>query len=329
MRKPRFIHNKVDELAKSNLKEKRKQKKKSRDKQAELPYVSAELLERAKAFRPQKSLGQCFMVDDWLLDEIIELAEVDPEKDLVLEIGPGIGFLTERLVKKCKHLYAVDIDNSISKAMKIIKASNDNFTFKRQDILRTNLADLTAYDPNSSDPQYNKLEEHKLKIIANIPYQISTQILLHFFGEIAEASENKQFVDEMYILVQREFAQRVVAKPGEKAYGALSILMQYWADVEFLVEVEPSSFYPQPKVHSAYIKITPLKEPRVKLEKPQRLRRFAKAVFANRRKKLSNGLKSAGYNQDLIKELDLGNTRGETLSLEDMVKIIEKLDPVG
>lgn len=301
----------------------RQKRKEARERKKMSPYISLELLERAKAFRPQKSLGQNFLIDEWILDEIVQLVDLDPENDLVVEIGPGLGFLTEKLIPHAKHLYSIDIDASTSKSMKILTANNENFTFLRQDFLRTELIDLQK----DFESKYGKAP--KIKIVANIPYQISSKILVHLFGEIAEASANKDLIDEVYILVQKEFAQRLVAEPGTKAYGSLTLLMQYWAEAEYLFDVEPNSFYPEPKVDSAYVKITPREEPLVKVEKPKRLQRFIHAVFVQRRKKLANGLKSAGYNKDKIKELDLGNTRGETLSMQEMLDLVEKLDPIS
>ncbi len=308
-------------------KKSRLKRKEERERKKLSPYVDQALLQRAKKFRPQKSLGQNFLVDGWILDEITQLVDLDPKKDVVIEIGPGLGFLTERLLPHCKHLFAVDIDASTQRSMDILGANNKNFSFLRQDFLRTQLKDLKKQLLELYPGEFK--DDFKFKIVANIPYQISSHILVHLFGEIGKASENKELVDDVYILVQKEFAQRLCAEPGIKAYGSMTLLMKYWAETEFLFEVEPNSFYPAPRVDSAYIRITPREKPYIEMEKPKRLKRFIHAVFLQRRKKLANSLISAGYNKEKVRELDLGNLRGETMTMEDMRELLEKLDPIN
>jgi len=166
----------------------------------------------------------------------------------------------------------------------------------------------------------------KLKVVANIPYQITTKILLHLFGEIGTANANRDLISEINILVQKEFADRLIAKPGTKAYGAIGLFVNYWADVEHLVDVPRQCFLPSPKVDSTFIKIKLLPSPRVDAKNPKQLRRFIKAIFANRRKKLVNGLKAGGFSQLEIEKLDLPeNLRGETLTLAEIAELVDKL----
>jgi 16S rRNA (adenine1518-N6/adenine1519-N6)-dimethyltransferase len=280
-----------------------------------------ELIFRAKNYPKQKALGQCFLVSDKVLDAIVKSAELNPKKDIVIEIGPGIGFLTERLVKHCKSLYAIELDKNAETHLKIIEANNKNFKYLRQDFLSSNLIDIINEEELSSIRQGRV---PKIKIVANIPYQITTKILLHLLGEIGEQNPNRDLISEINIMVQKEFADRLIAKPGQKNHGAISLFVDYWADVSTSVEVKANCFQPQPKVNSSFIKIK-LKEP-MALEDPKGVRRFIKAIYANRRKKLKNGLKAASYTDEEIAKLSLeDNLRGETLNLIDIARFVDKL----
>ena len=278
--------------------------------------MDKDLIFRAKNYPKQKSLGQNFLVDSKILDAIVLASDLDPEKDVVIEIGPGACFLTERLVDKCKQLYAIELDERAETGLKILKTNHSNFDYLRKDFLSLNIDDIVPA----------ALLEQKVKIVANIPYQISTKILLHLLGEIGEANPNREKVSEINILVQKEFAERLSAEPGTKAFGAITLLVNYWADVEYCLDVPRDRFMPAPKVDSAFIKIRLLEEPRVKTDKQRQIRRFIKAIYANRRKKLVNGLKAAGYSEAEIVSLELvENLRGETLNLEEITNLVAKL----
>jgi 16S rRNA (adenine1518-N6/adenine1519-N6)-dimethyltransferase len=331
--------------------------------------ISQDLLNRAKNYSKQKSLGQNFLVDEDKLDDIVSSANLDPNETIAIEIGPGIGFLTERILPQVKHLYSIELDSNAIYYLKLIKLNNDNFDFLRDDFLALSLEDVlllnsysqkmlllrgteadeasvfnipdcdaTARNDEMIDDsrkligkQY--LEEiksgkrPKLKVVANIPYQISTKILLHLLGEMSdEDNENRKLISEINILVQKEFANRLLAKPGVKDYSAITLLIQYWAEVERCVEVPKECFRPIPKVDSSFITIKLRDKPAVDSNNPKQLRRFIKAIFANRRKKLINGLKSAGYNSEQIDQLNLAeNIRGETLGLGEINSLVNKL----
>lgn len=276
--------------------------------------MSEDLILRAKNFAKQKSLGQNFLVDANILNQIMEVSDLDPSRDVVIEIGSGIGFLTERLVKSCAKLYSVELDKRVEKYLKIIQANNSNFTYLLQDFLSLSVADIVG-DKNT-----------KVKIVANIPYQISSLILLHLFGEIGEPSASNFQITEVNILLQKEFAQRLAAKPGTKAHGSMTLLINYWAEVIPCLEVNKNSFLPKPEVDSMFVKIVKRDKPLVKSSCPKALRRFIKAIYANRRKKLANGLKAAGYSQEEIGKLNLAeNLRGENLSLQEINEMVEIL----
>jgi len=275
--------------------------------------LSLSLAQRASRYRKQKDLGQCFLIDESIHQQIIEVANLDREKDFVLEIGAGIGFLTEQLIPRAKEVYAVELDKNACSHLEILARLNKNFRYLNADFLQTRLNELLP-------------DIEKIKVVANIPYQITTKIILHLLGEIGFPSEHQSKLDEIYLLVQKEYAERLIAKPGSKDYSALTLFVQYWAETEYLFTVPPDSFQPAPKVTSAFIRIKLREKPLVDTTAPKQLRRFIKAIFANRRKVLTNALKAAGYTQSEINSLGLEpKLRGETLSLAEINSLVTKL----
>lgn len=275
-----------------------------------------DLIFRAKNYPKQRSLGQNFLVCSKTLDQIVAVSELDAERDVVIEIGSGAGFLTERLVDKVKQLYSVELDQNAETALKILKSNHDNFDYIRADFLSLNITDIVP----------SEFLKNKIKIVANIPYQISTKILLHLLGEMAQESPNRKYLSEINILVQKEFAERLCAQPGCKAYGAITLLVRYWAEVDYCLDVPKNKFMPSPKVDSAFIKIKLRDKPLVDVKEPKHLRRLIKAIFANRRKKLLNGMRAAGYLEEEIAKLQLSdNLRGETLTLQEMAEMVNRL----
>lgn len=268
---------------------------------------------RAKLFRTKKRLGQNFLVDEAVINRIIE--EVNPE-DTVLEIGPGAGFVTENIVDKAKKVYAVEIDEDAIKSLQHIKT--EKFNLIHNDILKTQLKDL---------------EDTTFKVIANIPYYITSPILAHLLGEIDDLNnDNRNRISEIILMVQWEVALRLVADENapSKQYGLLSILTQFNADVELLQKVPSKSFYPSPKVDSALVKITVKKEPAVKSDDYTFLRKVTKACFATRRKNIKNSLLNGGFNKETVSAVleNLGiaeNTRGETLSIQRFADLAQEL----
>ena len=268
---------------------------------------------RAKLFKTKKRLGQNFLVDESVINRITD--EVKPD-DTVLEIGPGAGFVTENIVNKAKKVYAVEIDEDAIEALQHIKT--EKFKLIHNDILKTQLKDL---------------EDTTFKVIANIPYYITSPILAHLLGEIDDLdNENRNRISEIILMVQWEVAQRLIADENSpsKQYGLLSILTQFNADVELIQKVGRKSFYPAPKVDSALVKITINKRPRVEVSDYSFLRRVVKACFATRRKNLKNSLMNAGFNKDSVaKTLEnlqwAENIRGETLSIEKLAQLSEEL----
>lgn len=273
----------------------------------------SEYLLRAKLFKTKKRLGQNFLVDENVINTIAD--EVTSE-DTVLEIGPGAGFVTENIVNKAKKVYAVELDEDAIEALQHIKT--EKFHLIHNDILKVQLKDL---------------EDNVFKVVANIPYYITSPILAHLLGEIDDLdNENRKHISEIILMVQWEVAQRLLADETSpsKQYGLLSILAQFNADVELIQKVGRKSFYPAPKVDSALVRIKINKTPKVKVEDYHFLRKVIKACFATRRKNLKNSLLNAGFTKDaVLKTLSAlnysENTRGETLSIEKLAELSEEL----
>lgn len=270
--------------------------------------------ERAKKFRAKKRLGQNFLIDESAVETILDTSDITKD-DIVVEIGAGLGFVTENLVNAAKKVYAVELDEDMVNELSKIKA--DNLEIIHQDILKT---DLSKFGTN-------------LKIVANIPYYITSPILAHLLGEVDELENcNRKSISQIVLMVQYEVAKRLIAdeKSPCKEFGLLSILAQFWADIKFIKKVEARSFFPAPKVNSAIVKLTVKKEPLLKLDNYSFFRKVIKGCFATRRKNIKNSLINAGFAKNAVEktlqELNLDeNLRGETLSIEQMGQLSEAL----
>lgn len=281
-----------------------------------LLYIrSMDYLQRAKSFRTKKRLGQNFLISNDAINTIIEKANITKE-DIVVEIGAGAGFVTEQLVKHAKKVIAIELDEDAIKVLQKIDAKN--LELIHQDILKTQLKDLS---------------EEKVKIVANIPYYITSPIIAHLLGEIDDLqNSNRNLIKDIILMVQYEVAQRIVAteKSPSKQYGLLSILSQFWADCEIIKKVGRKSFYPAPKVDSALVKLTVRQTPLLDLKDYKHFRKTIKASFSQRRKNIKNCLLSGGFSKENIQKAlaNLGfseNTRGETVSIKDFGKLSEEL----
>ena len=253
------------------------------------------------------------MVDENVIDAILN--EVNPQ-DTVLEIGAGAGFVTERLVNAAKKVYAVEIDEDAVKELE--KIDSDRLKIIHQDILKTQLKDV---------------EDTVFKIVANIPYYITSPILVHLLGEIDDLNnENRARISEIILMVQYEVAQRLAADENSpsKQYGLLSILAQFYSDVEIMQKVKARSFYPAPKVDSALVKLKLRKEPLIALDDYTFFRKTIKACFGTRRKNIKNSLINGGFPrenvQNALKQLNIPeNTRGEQLSVDILAELSKEL----
>ena len=271
--------------------------------------------ERAKFFRTKKRLGQNFLINGEVISDIIDFAKITKD-DTILEIGPGVGFVTEQLVKKAKKVIAVELDEEAIKELQ--KLNCDNLEIIHNDILKTDLSTLC---------------DEKIKVVANIPYYITSPIIAHLLGEIDDLeNKNRAKIIDIILMVQEEVARRIVATPqsSSKQYGLLTILAQFWADCSIIRTVGRKSFYPAPKVNSAlvYLKVRP--EPKIKLSDYTHFRKTVKAAFSQRRKTLKNCLTGNGFDKEkiskVVSEMNLDeNIRGEKLSIEQFGELSEKL----
>ena len=282
-----------------------------------LLYISnMDYLQRAKYFRTKKRLGQNFLISKDIIDDIIDYANLTKE-DTVLEIGPGVGFVTEQLVKHAGNVVAVELDDEAIKELEKLNAENLEIIHK--DILKTDISNIA--------------NGKKLKIVANIPYYITSPILAHLLGEIDDLkNKNRSAISEIILMVQEEVARRIVAteKSQGKQYGLLTILSQFWANCSILRIVGKRSFYPAPKVTSALVKLTVNNNPRLKLNDYSHFRKTIKAAFGQRRKNIKNALVNGGFEKEKVqialKKLNIDeNTRGESLSIEELGMLSEEL----
>ncbi len=272
-------------------------------------------LQRAKFFRTKKRLGQNFLVNPDVIADIIEFANISKE-DTILEIGPGAGFVTEQLVKHAKKVIAVELDEDAIK--EIQKIDCDNLEIIHNDILKTDISTLC---------------EGEIKVVANIPYYITSPIIAHLLGEIDDLeNKNRAKIKDIILMVQEEVARRIVAteKSPSKQYGLLTILSQFWADCSIIRLVGRKSFYPAPKVNSALVSLNVRKEPLLKLSDYKHFRKTIKAAFSQRRKTLKNCLVGSGFDKDRVNKAiaELGfdeNIRGEKLSIAQFGELSEKL----
>lgn len=271
--------------------------------------------ERAKFFRTRKRLGQNFLVNGEVIQDIIEFAQISPD-DTIVEIGPGVGFVTEQLVKYAKKVIAIELDEEAIRELKKLDAPN--LEIIHNDVLKTDLSTLC---------------DGEFKVVANIPYYITSPIIAHLLGEIDDLNnKNRNKIKDIILMVQEEVARRMVANENSpsKQYGLLTILSQFWADVKILRLVGRKSFYPAPKVNSALVKLDVRKEPKLQLSDYSHFRKTIKAGFAQRRKNIKNCLLNGGFLKENVTSTlaNLGideNTRGEKLSIEMFGKLSEGL----
>lgn len=269
---------------------------------------------RAKKFKAKKSLGQNFLIDSDTIDFIANCAKADDE---VLEIGAGLGFVTEQFVKIAKNVVALEIDKQAISILNKNLSEYNNFHLIEKDILKTSIDEL----PFSSD---------KIKVIANIPYYITSPILVHLLGEIDDINnKNRSRISEIILMVQLEVAKRICANENscDKEYGQLSILSQMYSTPEILKVVPKKSFIPSPKVDSAIVRFKINDKPKVQITRL--LKRTVKAIFMARRKNVKNSLLNAGF-LGVIESLNKTNIdinlRGEKLSIERIAELSRALE---
>lgn len=252
--------------------------------------------------RPHRQLGQHFLIDADVVRRMIQAAELNPDTT-VLEIGPGLGVISEALMDIGVRLYLVEVDRTLAQRLAQRLARFDTVRVLTDDFLKLDVACAFSHAP--------------IRVVASLPYRVATPILFRLL-------EHRTRFPEATVMLQKEVAERVGAGPGTKAYGVLSVLMQLYAEVKTVCTVGPRSFFPAPKVQSQVIKIVFHAQPRVAVQDPRMFTRVVKAAFAQRRKTLRNTLRAAGFlaPEDIAAQLNLDlRCRGEALGLEEFAAL--------
>ena len=275
---------------------------------------------KAYEIRPVKSLGQNFLTDCGVVEEIVEAACLDKE-DLVIEIGPGLGIMTEAMAERAGFVAAVEIDRHLMEPLGVIAALHDNVAVLNKDILKVNIRKEII------EPYFNGKGFRKIKVVANLPYYITTPIIM----SLLELSLPE--IRSMVFMVQKEVGQRMTAGPGSKAYGALSVAVTYFSESEIVFTVPPHCFIPQPAVDSCVVRLTVREKAPFYLEDKDYFFKVVKAAFGQRRKMLTNALANAPYlkttREEVLRALSaMGKDekiRGETLTAEEFGRLSDSL----
>ena len=251
-----------------------------------------------------KKLGQNFLIKRGIVDEIVHAAELTPGEP-VLEVGPGIGTLTQGLAQSGADVTAIELDRRLLEVLDTTLASYDNVRIVHGDVLKLDVPTIMNHKP--------------FKVVANLPYYITTPIIMSLL-------ESKLPIERLVVMVQKEVALRMVAKPGTKEYGALSVAVQYYTEPDIVLDVPPKSFLPAPAVTSSVIRCVLRDKPPVDVIDEKLFFRVVKAGFAQRRKTFANTMKTTGLSKDRIEELLAkanidGQRRGETFTLQEFADV--------
>lgn len=274
------------------------------------PSATKEIINK-DSFAFQKKFGQNFLIDSNVLESIIRGAEITKD-DFVLEIGPGIGTMTQYLCEAARQVVAVEIDKMLIPILEDTLSEYDNVEVINQDVLKVDIKSL-AEEKNNGKP---------IKVVANLPYYITTPIIMGLF-------ESGVPIDSITIMVQKEVADRMQTGPGSKDYGALSLAVQFYATAKVILNVSATCFMPRPNVDSAVIKLTRHKEPTVNVADEKLMFKIIRASFNQRRKTLVNGLKNSPElsfsKEQIVKAIEkIGKPetiRGEALTLEEFAEL--------
>lgn len=281
------------------------------------PKHTIEILQKYD-FAFQKRFGQNFLIDNHVLDKIISASCITKE-DFILEIGPGIGTMTQYLAEAAREVVAVEIDKSLIPILEDTLSEFPNASVINDDILKVDINKI-AREKNGGKP---------IKVVANLPYYITTPIIMGLF-------EKKVPIDSITIMVQKEVAERMKVGPGTKDYGALSLAVQYYAKPEIVANVPPNCFMPRPKVGSAVIRLIRYENPPVDVDNEELMFKIIRASFNQRRKTLLNGLKNYSELNFTKEEIEdsisncefLPSIRGEALTLEEFAKLSNELNKI-
>lgn len=271
-------------------------------------YSTQELVKKYN-FKFSKSLGQNFLIDESVLTDIVEGAEVNSE-DLVIEIGPGVGSLTAKLLCKAKKVVSIELDNDLIPILETELGEEPNFTLIHNDALKVDFNEIIG-------------EEKSVKLVANLPYYVTTPIIARLL------KEDYKF-ESLTIMIQKEVAERIDAEPNCKEYGALSLMVQYYCNTKIIRRVSPSCFIPRPKVDSIVIRLDKLSQPKVNVNDEKLMFDIIRNSFNMRRKTLWNGVKFLGLPKESLENaFEKANIdpkrRGETLTLEEFASLSDAI----
>ena len=274
-------------------------------------YKTQDLVKKYN-FKFSKSLGQNFLIDDSVLTDIVEGAEVD-ENDLVIEIGPGVGSLTAQLIGKAKKVVSIELDNDLIPILETELGEYENFSLIHNDALKVDFNEIIG-------------DEKSVKLVANLPYYVTTPIIVRLL------KENYNF-KSLTIMIQKEVAERIDAAPNCKEYGALSLLVQYYCNTKIVRVVPPNCFIPRPKVDSIVIRLDRLEKPRVEVKDEKLMFDIIRNAFNMRRKTLWNGTKFLGIQKEMLEKAyeEAGidpKKRGETLTLEEFAALSDRITEI-
>lgn len=274
-------------------------------------YKTQELVNKYN-FKFSKSLGQNFLIDDSVLNDIVSGADVN-EEDLVIEIGPGVGSLTAQLLKKAKKVVSIELDNDLIPILEAELGQYENFSLIHKDALKVDFNEVIG-------------DEKSVKLVANLPYYVTTPIIVNLL------KKNYNF-KSLTIMIQKEVAERIDAEPNCKEYGSLSLLVQYYCDTKIIRKVPPACFIPRPKVDSIVIRLDRLEEKRVKVKDEDLMFEIIRHSFNMRRKTLWNATKFLGMNKEVLEKAyeEAGidpKRRGETLTLEEFAALSDRITEI-
>lgn len=280
-------------------------------------YEDTKFLMKKYGITANKKLGQNFLIDENVIDTIVNTSEISSD-DLVIEIGPGIGTLTQKLLQKAGKVIAIELDERMISILKDRFFIYHNFEIINEDVLKVDLNKLIKENKE-------QLGLKRTKIVANLPYYITTPIIMKLL-------EEKLNIESITVMIQKEVADRLTAIPGGKNSGAITYTVYYYATSEEVLTVPNNSFIPEPEVESEVIKLNLRKEPVIKVKDEKKFFSLIKSAFMQRRKTLLNAIGNSGLNttkeqmEQILKELDIDTkVRGEALTIDQFAKISEKL----
>ncbi len=280
-------------------------------------YEETKFIMKKYGINANKSLGQNFLIDDEVVSKIVERANITNE-DLVIEIGPGLGTLTNELLKKAKKVIVVELDERMIKILKDRFSLYDNIEIINQDILKVNLNDIISKEKK-------EIGIKNAKVVANLPYYITTPIIMKLL-------EGKSDIETITVMIQKEVADRLCETPGGKLSGAITYSIYYYAEAEKVLKVPNTSFIPAPEVDSEVIKLKIRKEPPIKVKDEEKLFKIIKYAFMQRRKTLINALsqcdifKNKEEIKNILERLEISEKiRGEVLTMQDFANIANNM----